>query len=343
MVVYPSDSFSTSAWARYLVAFTVAAAIGCPITLFYELRITNCSGYGYTADAYLAQCSSKTYGDYEHGGLGLQIERAATNHLHAAQVVVIGHSHAMNAFSTLPTQQYFHEKGITLYNASFSAEFSGFYDFLLERLPLKAKVLVIDVAPFFMGETMSSAARFIVEHPIRAASEYWIKHIWQIIHRNRCSAVGWTKSLLCGEAFGTFRLATDGSLVVDYTRLFGTPLPKYPVGIYKRSEEALIGGRVSLAREFFSRHRLNAACTILTVVPTGVDFSDEAQAVAEALHAPYVNPSIEHLTTFDSAHLDPASAVAWSEQFWREANPVIDRCLRTSQLLMHMGVTARQY
>src|ERR1700730_17408435 len=133
MVVYPFDSFSTSAWARYLVAFAVAAAIGCPITLFYELRITNCSGYGYKADAYLSQCSSKTYGDYEHGGLGLQIERAATNHLHAAQVVVLGHSHAMIAFSTLPTQQFFHKKGITFYNASLSAEFSGFYDFLLER------------------------------------------------------------------------------------------------------------------------------------------------------------------------------------------------------------------
>jgi hypothetical protein len=273
----------------------------------------------------LGQCASKDYGDYEHGALGLLIEDKAVDHLERAQIIVLGHSHAMVGFSTSATRLYFETKGIQFYNASLSGEYSRFYDFLLPKLQLKPKVLVIDIALFFRGEQLSSTGRFIVEQPLRALIEYRIKQAWQLIHRYACSGTQAAAHLLCGDKFSTFRSSIDGALIADYTRVYGTPLPRYPVarGMYPPFESE---SRIKVAREFLSRHDFNPACTILTAIPTGIDFADLARTIAQALDARYVNPSVDDLTTLDGAHLDMPSAIAWSEQFWIAATPVIDRC-----------------
>jgi hypothetical protein len=320
--------FPPASWTKYLVVFALAAALGSVLILFYQLRITNCSGYGYGPDTYLAQCSSKTYGDYEHGALGLQIDSQAIHHLEQAQVVILGHSHAMVAFSTSATQQYFRDRNVAIYNAALSAAYSAFFDFFLARVRLNAKVVLIDVAPFFIHE-MSAAGRFIVDHPTLAVTEYRMKQLWQVIHRRGCSTAGPLTHLVCGDAFSIFRSVNDGWLIVDYTRIFGSPLPEYPVarGPHPPVENEL---RIEAAKRFFSRHNLDPSCTILTAVPGGHDFSDLAQIIAQAVGAPYINPSIANLTTIDRAHLDVRSATTWSRQFWKEAEPVLDRCLAKS-------------
>jgi hypothetical protein len=296
--------------------------------LFYQLRITDCAGYGYGPDTYLAQCASKTYGDYEHGALGLQIDSEAIQHLERAQIVVLGHSHAMVAFSTAPTRQYFRRKGIGFYNAALSGEYSAFFDFFLARVRLDASIVVIDVAPFFFGDNMSPAGRFIVENATRAPLEYRIKQAWQFIHSYSCfAAARVVRESLCGKAFSIFRSVNDGWLIADYTLAYGSPLPKIPVA---QGLPALANydSQIKLAREFFSRHELKAGCVILTAIPTGYDFSGLARAIAEALGTPYINPAIDGLTMIDGAHLDAPSASAWSERFWIEATPTITRCLK---------------
>jgi hypothetical protein len=327
VLVPAPNTFPAAVWVKYLTVFVVVGIAGFILILSYQLRIIGCSGYGYGPDAYLAQCALKTYGDYEHGALGLQIDKRAIDHLERAQVVILGHSHAMVGFSAPPTRQYFATKGIQFYNASLSGEYGGFFDFFLARVRLRASVLVIDVAPFFTGDIMSPTGQFIVEHPTRAAIEYRIKQIWQTIHRHGCSTIRPLKRLLCGNTFSIFRSVTDGWLVVDYTLAYGSPLPKLPVtqSVHVPAEIEL---RIKLAEQFLARHHLNPGCTILTAIPTGGDFSDSAQSIAQALHVPYINPSIDGLTTIDGAHLDMPSATAWSHQFWREATRIIDQCLK---------------
>ena len=314
------------AWFKYLVAFAVVTIVMFVTILFLQLRITGCSGYGYGPDVYLAQCASKPYGDYEHGVFGLQIDKRAIDNLERADVVILGHSHAMVGFSTLPTRVFVDSRRIRFYNASVSGEYGGFFDFVLSRVTLRAKVVVIDVAPFFAADIMSAAGKFIVEHPIRAMIEYRLKKVWQTIHRYSCSVKRPVEHFLCGNVFSTFRDVTDGWLIVDYTLAYGSPLPARPVTrtTHPPAENEL---RIKLADQFFSRHRLNPACTILTAIPTGGDFSDSAEAIAHALHANYINPKVDGLTLIDGAHLDGRSASIWSRQFWIEATPVVRRCL----------------
>lgn len=316
-----------AAWLKFLGVFAIVAVVGSLLVSFYQLRIAGCAGYGYGPDTYMAQCSSPNYGDYEHGALGLQIDRRATEYLERAQVVILGHSHAMVGFSAPPTARFFESRNVRFYNASLSGEYGGFFDFFLTKVHLQARVVVIDVAPFFTGDIMSKTGLFIVEHPIQALIEYRMKQIWQAIHRYGCAADWSVKRLLCGSTFSMFRSVTNGWLIVDYTRVFGSPLPKRPASsdAHLPAENEL---RVKLAEEFLVRHHLDPACTILTAVPTGGDFSDTAQAIAQALGMPYVNPRIEGLTVIDGAHLDMPSATAWSQQFWIEATPIIERCLK---------------
>ena len=327
MVARPLDALSLASWIKYLVTLIFFATINSLLVLFYQLRITGCSGYGYEPEAYLAQCASKTYGDYEHGALALKIENRAIDYLERAQVVVLGDSHAMVAFSGTPTREYFSSRGMRFYNAALSGEISGFFEFFLSTVRLRAKVIVIDVDPFFLAG-MSQAGRFIVEQPTRALLEYWIKQKWQVAHRYSCSSAAPIVRWFCGNAFSVFRSVTDGRLIVDWTRVYGSPLPRLPAtrGVHTPAENEL---RINVAKEFLSRLHLDASCVILTAIPMGWvgDFSDSAQAIALALGASYINPSIEGLTVMDGVHLDESSAAAWSEQFWREATPIIEHCL----------------
>jgi len=318
------------AWIKYLVTFAVVTIVGSMAILLFEVRITGCSGYGYGSDVYLGQCASKAYGDYEHGVFGLQIDKRAIDSLERAELVILGHSHAMVGFSTLPTRQFFDGRRIRFYNASVSGEYGPFFDFVLSRLHLNAKVMVIDVAPFFAGDLMSAAGKFIVENPNRAMIEYRLKQLWQTIHKYSCLARRPIEGWLCGTVFSTFRSAIDGGLIADYTLVYGSPLSSRPVTrtAHPPAENEL---RIKLAEQFFARHRLNPGCTILTAVPTGDDFSDSAKAIADALHANYINPSIDGLTLIDAAHLDVRSATAWSRQFWIESEPIIERCLERAR------------
>ncbi len=325
-MLVPSDTVPMKAWFKYLVVFGLVTIIMLVIILFLQLRITGCSGYGYGPNVYLAQCASKPYGDYEHGVFGLQIDKRAIDNLERAEVVVLGHSHAMIGFSTLPTRVFVDSRKIRFYNASLSGEYGSFFDFVLSRIHLTAKVVVIDVAPFFAADIMSAAGKFIVDNPNRALIEYRLKQVWQTIHRYACSTEHLVKDLLCGTAFSTFRAVTDGWLIADYTLVYGSPLPSRPVA---RTNHSPVENeqRIKLAEQFLERHHLDPACTILTAIPTGGDFADTAEVIARAIHANYIDPRIDGLTLIDGAHLDVRSAAAWSRQFWVEASPIVERCL----------------
>jgi hypothetical protein len=314
-------------WGKYLAFVVFVSLIGFTGLLFWQLRIVGCSGYAYGPGIFLAQCSQENYGDYEHGALGLGLEKAAVDNLKRADVLVLGHSHAMVAFSTEPTRLFFENQHLRFFNASLSGEYSPYFDFLLKRLRPTPKVVIIDVAPFFTWnmQIMSPAGKFIVDHPVRASLEYTVKQLWQVVHRHACEHIGGFMGWICGTRFSTFRSAADGSLIADYSLAYGRPLPTNPVSsaTHSAGENA---NAVYLAAQFFSRNHLDPNCTILTAVPTGGDFLDSARAIATALHAPLVRPDVDGLTMLDATHLNAASATTWSKAFWTEAEPTIARC-----------------
>jgi hypothetical protein len=315
------------AMVRFLINFGISAVVMLAIIWAFQLRIVGCMGYGYRPGIFMASCSSPTYGDYEHGAFAVPTEPEAARRAEAAQVVILGHSHSQVAFSSEATRRYFADRGISYYVLAFSGEFASFYDFLLGKFQIKPKLIVIDVSPFFAASgTMSSAGRFIAEHPWRAAIQNYIKRLWQIVHRASCASRRWS-AIICGSTFATFRAEEDGRLIVDYSLLFGMPLPRRPVTFGQHIDPALVRTWVDNARSFFARHDLDPACTVLTAVPSGIDFEEASKAIATELRTPYIRPVIEGLYTIDGAHLDKPSAEAWSERFWREAEPIINRCV----------------
>lgn len=319
-----------STLARFLVGFGTTAMVVFAILLFFQSRITGCVGYGYSAGTFLASCSSPTYGDYEHAAFAVPTEGAAARQAETAQVVIFGHSHSQVAFSAEPTRRYFARRGASYYLLAFSGEFSSFYDFLLKRLRIRPKVVVIDVSPFFTGselEMMSTAGRFVAEHPLRATIQNYVKRLWQIPHSLGCSSPRWSK-IVCGTTFATFRAVADGRLIVDYSLIFGKPLPRHPVTFGQHLDPLKVRLWRDNARAFYARHKLDPRCTILTAVPSGTDFEEAAIAIAKELGSPYIRPVVDGLYTVDGAHLDELSAAAWSERFWQQSELVMNRCLK---------------
>ena len=232
-------------------------------------------------------------------------------------------------FPQSSTQQYFKEANIRFFNAALSGENSAFFDFLLSKIRLDAKIVIVDISPFFVSDaSMSSVGRFIVESPARAAVEYQIKQIWQTVHRYSCVSESAFRSRFCGKVFSTFRSIEDGRLIADYALAYGSPLPKIPVALRNQKDAAESELRTKLAREFIVRNNLDAGCLILTAIPTGYDRSSLAKYMAHAIGASYINPFVDGLSMIDAAHLDLPSATAWSERFWNEATPIIYRCLK---------------
>jgi hypothetical protein len=313
---------------RFLLMFGISASVTLALAWAFQFRIVGCMGYGYGPRTYMASCSAPSYGDYEHGAFAVPTEPSAVRRAQSAQVVIFGHSHSQVAFSSEPTRRFFVEHHIPYYVLAFSGEFGSFYDLILGKMELQPKVVVIDVSPFFTGqgpERMSIAGRFIAEHPLRAAIQYHIKRLWQLVHRASCSGEQ-PAGLLCGRTFATFRSLDDGTLIADYALLFGSPLPRRPIAVV-RPDQISIRNWLANARTFFARYRLEPACTILTAIPSGIDFEEAGKTIAMELGAQYVNPVVEKLYTIDDAHLDGPSAAAWSERFWRQAEPIIERCV----------------
>src|SRR5262249_25596561 len=89
----------------------------------------------YGSTAYLSDCNSIGYGDYDHGafwfGLRPEAQRAASN----ARVLVLGNSRTQFGFSSPDTVRWFAERSISFYMLGFSH-----YESVTWVTPILAKV-----------------------------------------------------------------------------------------------------------------------------------------------------------------------------------------------------------
>ena len=71
---------------------------------------------------------------------------------------------------------------------------------------------------------------------------------------------------------------------------------------------------------------LSATCVVFTDAPYDGLVGVYARALAEQLNAVFIDPQVPGLRTYDTQHLNPESAIAWSNAFLAELDPVGKRC-----------------
>jgi len=311
------------AWHRKAVPalFALLIVVSFGGTFIYKLRfdgIFACPAGGYGSNAYLSDCTARTYGDYDHGAFWFGLEPQARRAAAEADVLIIGSSRLQFAFSGKATSNWFAALDIHPYLLGFSAsETVVFFEPLLAKIRPSAKVYVVNVDRFFDDRVSPPADQILRGHDILA--RYEEKRTWQLLHRSLCGAL----PAVCGTALAIYRTRETGV----WQRMGGGRLESKRVSDGKPSNVERWDRYARLAERFLARLPIDRSCVIFTIVPTVETKRAEAMAIAEKLGHDLLAPKIEGLSTFDGSHLDEASAERWSTAFFQEAGPRIRSCV----------------
>ncbi|HKQ25254.1 MAG TPA: hypothetical protein VJT81_12500 [Burkholderiales bacterium] len=301
--------------------FVLLLACGFVGAFVYKLRIDGifaCPASGYGSNAYLSDCTARTYGDYDHGafwfGLEPQAHRAAAD----ADVLLVGNSRLQFAFSGTATASWFSVPGIRHYLLGFShSETVAFYGPLLAKVRPRARAYVINVDRLFDDRVSPPTEQIFQRRDI--LERYKEKRTWQLLHKQFCAAL----PVACGNSFAVYRTRETGV----WQRRGGGRLETKQVSDGKPSNVDRWDKYASLGEKFLAQLPADRSCVILTIVPTVDTKRAEARAIAEKLGHDLLAPEIDDLRTFDGSHLDEESAARWSAAFLREAGPRIRRCV----------------
>ena len=282
-----------------------------------------CDTRGYSDDAYMAYCQNAAFGDYEHAAYDRLLEPRAVAKARAAEVVFLGNSRLQVAFSRPLTDGFFAAHGASYHLLGFGYGESAPFAFrVFHGLGLKPRVLVVNVAPFFVP-AWSPAAVVEVRYNWKTRVDVLLKAATQPLHRLLCDrdpspCPGGSESVFRSRATGQWDWAAARSS--PHAEPF-TPPPPY-------DDAGAIASDAALAEELLAGSGVPPACVILTQVPEpSADYAPLVDAVARRTGATAVLPRLSGLATFDGSHLDRASGDAWAAAFFREAAPAIDRCL----------------
>ena len=293
----------------------------------YELRTDNifaCQASGYTSDNFLTFCYARNYGEYEHGAFWFDLEPTALMSAASADVLFLGNSRVLFAFSTLATAKWLSSVSASYYLLGFFGnENSIFERALLHKLKPRAEVYVINLTEFFQpSEAMYAKS---VLHDEGARNRYRVKRLLQFVHKPICMSL----PKICGHTLVLFQSRQTGMMLVtsDLGWFWGR---ERPVSYDQQIDEYEISDAIAIGRIFLSELSARPECVILTAIPAVGIKLDAANAIARGLGSKLVIPqSIDGLQTLDGEHLDPASAERWSEAFFRTAGPQIQKCLAT--------------
>jgi hypothetical protein len=311
---------------RYLLAVAGTLAIAWPIIVwgFYFTKILACNPSIVSGGTYVAFCSDMAaFGDFEHEALFYGM-RGADRALTTSDVLFFGDSHLQEAFSHSNVNQFFETHRATFFLAGFG--YGERYQFPLEvirRHPPHPKIAVINMDPFFK-RGHSGPARFIIDHPVSAWLDARFKSIVQFPYAVACRDRK-IASLICGSSYILIRSERTGQW--DWAG-FNTPIPgPYPIASREISQARLrywFTTAFNGASEFLST--LSAKCLVFTDVPYDGPVGTYVRRLAEPFNARLVLPQVEGLRTRDKRHLDVPSAIAWSNAFLSELEPIGREC-----------------
>jgi hypothetical protein len=292
----------------------------------YFLAIAKCSGAHSSADAYIAYCLDREFGDFEHEAFYFGLNRTAAS-LAETKVLFLGNSKMQYAFSRDNVAPFFAERRARFFVMGFGhGEQSRFPEMVLQRHPARPVVAVINVDPFFT-DGITEPAAFPVLHPVAGRIDAVFKSVLQLprawICRSRPGAA--LERLLCGGEPAMMRSEVTGQWNVTAFR--PDPDPPYPLpAVLPVADEALgqwLARAGIIASDFLKT--VQARCVVFTAVPSDAG-SVYGRRLAAKLGVKFIAPDVAGLATIDHVHLDARSGVAWSDAFLRELDPVGRAC-----------------
>ena len=303
------------------VLYSALLVLGLAGVFLYKLRVDGifaCPSTGYTPDAYLSDCTARTYGDYDHGAFWFGLEPKAQRAASGADVLLIGNSRLQFALSGPDTASWFAGSGMSYYLLGFShSETVTYFAPLIEKLQPRARAYVVNLDRLFDDRVSPPTEQILLDRDIR--ERYKEKRTWQQIHSGLCGAV----PLACGQSLAVYRSRRTGT----WQRIGGDHLEPKETSIGAPSETARWSHFTDLGQAFLTKLAAERRCVIATLVPTVNSKADEARAIAAKLGLELIVPNVDGLQTFDGSHLDQASAQRWSAQFLAEAGPRIRECV----------------
>ena len=314
---------STELFASKPSLYLLVLVISILCTFAYKVHtksIFACPGNGYAAGQYLAYCNADAFGDYDRGAFWFDLEPTAQRGAANAQVLFLGNSRMEFAFSSDATDNWFSAHALRYYLLGFAyLENTVFTSPLLSKLKPQAKVYVINVDRFFSDDVRPPTREVL--HDADAVERYRQKRRWQSLHEWVCGKV----PILCGNQLSFFRFRETGAWRMEgQATTFG---PRSAVSDGPDTEPEQRQRYVALAEKFLSQLPVERRCIILTIAPYVGTKLAEAKAIASALGLDLVVPQVNGLETFDTSHLERASAERWSTAFFQTAGPRILECL----------------
>jgi hypothetical protein len=307
-----------TAWYALLVICAALAAA------YYRLRtdsIFGCQGRYYSAAQYLSYCQTTGYGDFDHGAFWFNLEPEATRSAAAADLLFVGNSRMVYAFSSTTAREWFAGNAPSYFLLGFAYYPRVlFMRSLMRKIAPRARVYVVNLDSFF-EESASVPARYVMDDP-GAASHYRYKQYWQYWHRALCGRL----RSFCGDSYAIFKDRRTGAWQAS-----GLILAHEATSLDPKFDAAAVARESMTGRKFLEEFGVDPQCVIFTLVPTVDAPSATSAAIAAALHVEFIVPELDDLLTFDGSHLDQASAERWSGAFFDAAGPKICKCLSAAR------------
>jgi hypothetical protein len=281
-----------------------------------------CNAEGLNELNFIAGCAAPLFGDYEHGALYFELEAAAVRHLRQADVLILGNSKAMFAFSTAATESFFRRLGARVYLAGFGyGEFSRFPLALIRKHKLDPKAVIINADPFFDEHT---DFQNVIDGEIGVHLIYLAKKFVQQWQRSRCAA-DQGQGVWCGKALTVYRAVADGRW---QSATYAANPNRIPIAMVQDYGMDFLPNHRKAARQFRAQLQIPDRCIIMTLTPSVLTTSAVAQAIARELNATYLVPPFDGYHTIDNVHLTPDDAERWSGELLRRVEDVLRDCLR---------------
>ncbi len=310
---------------RFFAVFFLAAAVSAfgGFVLHKAFAVGSCNQHGYTPDTFMGFCGSDKIGDYEHAVFVHDLEPEMTRHLQSAEVLFLGNSRALYAFSAQSIYDSFAARGAKYFILAFGyGEMSDFALTMMRRYNLRPKVLIINADPFFF-HWQSDQAVAAQRTDILSILHVYAKKLGQDISRVTCPIFG------CIQRSGAvYRDKVNGRWFWRDYIMPDKTIPFDPATTANVDEYFPHNLSVAAGRAFLDAVPVPSHCVVLTGVPTPRgNFEHVAELLGSKLGLPVINVKIPDLASLDNEHLNTDSSERWSAALSQALTPVLDRCL----------------